>query len=97
MRISDWSSDVGSSDLPVSGRVQTAEAQGKLPSWQMAITGPLRRNSRDDRQALWVPAPTATAARRRHLFLVVEGCRRALHALPPTGSASCREGMCQYA
>src|SRR3546814_9158015 len=83
MRISDWSSDVCSSDLRllrVEGRGPAAGAQCRRPG---------QRRAGDGRE----PAARSLRPRPRGRDQAV---RRPQEARPVIGRASCRESVCQY-
>src|SRR3546814_15891577 len=93
LRISDWSSDVCSSDLP-SPRQRTDPHTGARAAWQDGDRG------EEPQQGLWRQAavrepelqPSAGRQRRRD-----RAERRGQdHAVQEIGSASCRERVCQY-
>src|SRR3546814_19191964 len=85
MRISDWSSDVCSSDLHVEQDENAREAERNHDG------KPLRCSL----QAFELPAPFEIIARRE---LHIGNLRLPFrHAGPPLGSAPCRERACQYA
>src|SRR3546814_3139005 len=92
MRISDWSSDVCSSDLHVRWRVVAAYLAGcavALAVWSVWLFVPSKP------LALLFLGITPFLAR-----LVPEGRRptpeKALHGAAKIGRASCRERVCQY-
>src|SRR3546814_21120376 len=84
MRISDWSSDVCSSDLP------EADGIGRSPG---------RRPGNHGEPAGQAPAGHVAAVRRRAGAVGAGSAVRRVPAQPgadPIGSASCRERGCQY-
>src|SRR3546814_2841696 len=80
MRISDWSSDVCSSDLPLPGFLVDLADRGiaqALPRFDHAADGEPEGHLGDHR---------VVAAQQQHAVLLVE----------QIGRASCRERVCQY-
>src|SRR3546814_1036496 len=82
MRISDWSSDVCSSDLLAKGCVSTAWAYGLLSG----ITG----------TALGLPSAMTELSFRTGKELFCSASAVSGTAVAEIGRASCRESVCQY-
>src|SRR3546814_11100423 len=102
MRISDWSSDVCSSDLPEKGKHAHGQVDVEHPAPREIIGQPAAERGADDRPEDRAHAPD------RHRRAVAFGRidveqdrlahrheRRAENALD-IGRASCRERVCQY-
>src|SRR3546814_3240925 len=81
MRISDWSSDVCSSDLIVLGQIDSPVGQGLLS--QPVVHPPLTERQRE-RQRRDLTDQQDDGAESDHL------------QRPQNGRASCRERVCQY-
>src|SRR3546814_12290478 len=98
MRISDWSSDVCSSDLRASSRQAIAAPIGPqvMPyrAWVRQPSGPLRPLTLGSRLASGTRTLSKNSAEvtdARRLILCLISC-----ALKQIGRASCRERVCQY-
>src|SRR3546814_12614407 len=105
MRISDWSSDVCSSDLRLAGRHHWSQAllpdldgrvHGRLDSLRhVDLLADADRISRTARHRRWRAAAGLAIDTRRYL-----SCRPARPGAgdlrPEIGRASCREGVCQF-
>src|SRR3546814_2251851 len=102
MRISDWSSDVCSSDLLFAGRAGSAlaaeiglmRATDQLSAMEMMAVDPMRHVIAPRFIAGVIAAPLLTA-----IFCVMAIGVAGGHAIgvEQIGSASCRERVCQYA
>src|SRR3546814_8147190 len=91
MRISDWSSDVCSSDLPVSHRHVPRDARARC--WQLATNSAL--NSALCVRRLRRP-PTSAYSVEYILSTHILGRRPGKRPQLEIGRASCRERVCQY-
>src|SRR3546814_14339532 len=100
MRISDWSSDVCSSDLcGVSAHSGCLMHQRRLEN--KAQTGESRRmdhQARQDapRQRIIKAARKLFDAKGFHATTTAELATEAAVSIGPSGRAACREGVCQY-
>src|SRR3546814_5700660 len=90
MRISDWSSDVCSSDLRVAAAAVGLTARA-LPGACRAVFAAIRHGCAAER---W-PGPAAGIVTRRATPRR-EGEHRVNHNKKKIGRASCRERVCQY-
>src|SRR3546814_8424772 len=86
MRISDWSSDVCFSDLPVSGDAEVEDASRDREDIEGRQARFLWR-ARDQRRWLAVGAKARLSGR---------GADRRHRRFPEIGRASCRDRVCQY-
>src|SRR3546814_13455102 len=92
MRISDWSSDVCSSDLRA-GRTSVR----LLPHRSAALLGKRRPAPNSHVHVLQTPAPFPCGCLRcSPCFTARCRTRPRIHALRQNGRASCRERVCQY-
>src|SRR3546814_11659089 len=92
MRISDWSSDVGSSDLEVV--VASGRPNERPPSLSQERGGRPRRGirARVRRHVLRQRLAREPHEQRRAMVYVLER----IHVGPQIGRASCRDNVCQY-
>src|SRR3546814_12806707 len=97
MRISDWSSDVCSSDLGIDPRVQgqATERSPWMPVSSPDMTLKKGRERANDRAA-WRQAPTWIPDRARLRSLVRDDGLWILSSFIKIGRASCRERRGQY-
>src|SRR3546814_16779549 len=98
MRISDWSSDVCSSDLHYGGTPRRPECEERTPqSGAVADLWDVQTGRR-----LWSIAGTAYDFSQTYRPTISPDGRYALVSMPvgkgsvPIGRASCRERVCQY-
>src|SRR3546814_19137456 len=102
MRISDWSSDVCSSDLVVPGYRTHGEMipESAPTGWDEARDAGgnliLANPNNPDGRAIAAEAVSALLARRDGWLLVDEAFADAGPAQSEIGRASCRERVCQY-
>src|SRR3546814_21098207 len=96
MRISDWSSDVCSSDLLYAGAVAQPDIEQAIPVVELRIVEKIPGLRHGSRRNAVVHQPT-------HQFLAVElphyvrkGLPRDVMRRQHIGRASCRERVCQY-
>src|SRR3546814_14870120 len=98
MRISDWSSDVCSSDLPAPGDARTGAGSGAERERIVAVLG------KRTRAPVEFLGQAAFGGSKQHLLFRKPGGGVHLEPesvqpadrLASTGSASCRERVCQY-
>src|SRR3546814_20218929 len=89
MRISDWSSDVCSSDLRILGALTTGVPLGCIAGISLTVAA-----------AKWLPEGLADAAawhsRIYYSVFVLAVIWRLVRGAAQIGRASCRERVCQY-
>src|SRR3546814_20465934 len=98
MRISDWSSDVCSSDLAEAGIAAVFCAGTGMRALFAALPAPVRAEHATDADAL---APALTDAVRPGDIVMIKGSfasnmKRVVDALLEIGRTSCRERVLQY-
>src|SRR3546814_1233647 len=94
MRISDWSSDVCSSDLYPGGCRSSSACHGKC-RWQKSGTAP-ESNTDPARSRGSASNPTATPHRPPPRSPATGCCAGSGYSSRQIGRASCRERVCQY-
>src|SRR3546814_13226919 len=107
MRISDWSSDVCSSDLPVmaaleqGGTVVLANKEPLVSAGALVIEAAVRHGATllpadSEHNAIFQCFDSARADRVRRVILTASGGPFRDARLDEIGRASCRERVCQY-
>src|SRR3546814_10327170 len=97
MRISDWSSDVCSSDLRIVRQFQIDRAAAKAKSVAEKIAAKVNKGTDLSKalneSGLKLPSTQAVSAKRAE---IARGDQRVPPPLAQIGRASCRERVCQY-